>query len=115
MLISGADGKVARNPSSALEYGCQDAVCADAVAAGEGQVQDLRAGLRVFKEHFIKIAQAEQQQRVLGQFAFDAAILGHHGGELRFGGHAAGKLTANGDKIEQDLCDSRVDSPQRNS
>ena len=63
----------------------------DAVARGEGEVEQLRAGLRVLEEHLVEIAEPEEQQRVLGQFAFDAAILRHHGSELRFGGHAAGR------------------------
>ena len=58
-----------------------------AVARGERQVENLRAGLRVLEKHLVKIAEPEQQQRVLGQFAFDAAILRHHGSELGFGGH----------------------------
>jgi len=58
----------------------------DAVAGGEREVQQLRAGLRVLEKHLIEIAEAEEQQRVLRQFAFDAAILRHHGSELRFGG-----------------------------
>src|SRR5450755_382589 len=49
-----------------------------AVARREGEVEELRAGLRVLKKHLVKIAKPEQQQRVPGQFAFDAAILRHH-------------------------------------
>ena len=54
---------------------------------GEGHVENLRAGLRVLEKHLVKIPEPEQQQRILGQFAFDAAILRHHGCELSFGGH----------------------------
>ena len=43
----------------------------------------------VLEKHFVKVAQAEEQEGILGQFAFDAAILRHHGSELRFGRHAA--------------------------
>jgi hypothetical protein len=57
-----------------------------AVARGEREVEQLRAGLRVLEKHLVKIAEAEEQQRVLRQFAFDAAILRHHGRELGFGG-----------------------------
>jgi hypothetical protein len=60
----------------------------DAVARGQRQVEQLRAGLGVLEKHLVKIPQPEQQQRILGQFALDAAILRHHGGELGFGGHA---------------------------
>src|ERR1017187_850760 len=59
-----------------------------AVARSEGEVEELRAGLRVLEKHLVEIAEPEQQQRVLGQFAFDAAILRHHRRELGFGaGH----------------------------
>ena len=83
-----------------------------AVARGEREVEDLRAGLRVLEKHLVKIAEPEQQQRVLRQFAFDAAILRHHGSELGFGGHAAGKLNVNADKIEQVLRKTGVDTPR---
>ena len=82
-----------------------------AVARGEREVQQLRAALRVLKEHFVKIAEPEQQQRVLGQFTFDAAILRHHRRQLGFGGHG-GKLNMNEDKIEQVLSNPCVDSPK---
>ena len=57
------------------------------VARGERQIENLRAGLRVLEKHLVEIAQAEEQQRVLGQFALDPAILRHHGCELDFVGH----------------------------
>ena len=82
-----------------------------AVAGGEGQIEDLRAGLGILEEQLVKIAQPEQQERVPGQFALDAAILRHHGGELGFGGHAAEKVTRMPDKIEQVLSKPRIDSP----
>ena len=56
-------------------------------AFGQRDIQQLRAGLRVLEKHLVKIPQPEQQQRVLWQFAFDAAILRHHGRELGFAGH----------------------------
>ena len=58
-------------------------------------IEQLRAGLRVLEEHLVEIAQPEQQQGVLGQFAFDAAILRHHGSELGFGRHAAKTVPVN--------------------
>ena len=61
-----------------------------AVARRERKVEKLRAGLRVLEKHLVEIAEPEQEQRVLGQFAFDAAILRHHGRELGFGGHRRG-------------------------
>ncbi|OQB90324.1 MAG: hypothetical protein BWX84_01973 [Verrucomicrobia bacterium ADurb.Bin118] len=57
------------------------------IAGGEREVQQRRARLGVFEEHLVKIPQPKQQQCVLGQFAFDAAILRHHGRELGGGGH----------------------------
>ena len=62
------------------------------VARGEREVEQLRAGLRVLEKHLVKIAEAEKQQRVFGQLAFDAAILRHHGRELNFGRHCGGKI-----------------------
>ena len=75
-----------------------------AVARGEREVEQLRAGLRVLEKHLVKIAEPEEQQRVLRQFAFDAAILRHHGRELGFGGHAAGKLNVNGTIASNNFC-----------
>ena len=61
----------------------------DDAALGERDVEQLRAGLRVLEKHLVEIAEPEQQQRVLGQFAFDAAILRHHGRELGVAAHHA--------------------------
>jgi len=47
------------------------------------------AGAQTEEGSVTGIAQPEQQQRVLGQFALDAAILRHHRSKLRFSGHAA--------------------------
>jgi hypothetical protein len=65
-----------------------------------GEIQQLGAGLGVLEKHFVEIAEAEEQQRVLGQFAFDAAILRHHGSELRFGGHLMKTLGGNLFQVE---------------
>ena len=59
----------------------------DAIPGGEGEVEDLGAGLGILKEHLIEIAEAKEQEGVRRQFAFDAAILGHHGSQLGFGRH----------------------------
>ena len=61
-------------------------------AFGEGDIEKLRADLGVFEEKFVKVAEAEQQQRIFGQIAFNAAILGHHGSELGVAGHCAGNF-----------------------
>ena len=60
--------------------------------------------LRVLEKHFVEIAEPEQQQRVLGQFAFDAAILRHHRSELRFGGHSGGNVSGYCVKVERKFC-----------
>jgi hypothetical protein len=39
-----------------------------AVTRGEGEIEDLRPGLGVLEKHLVKIAEPEQQQRVLGQY-----------------------------------------------
>jgi hypothetical protein len=44
--------------------------------------------VRIIKKHLVKIAQPEQQDRVARELAFDTAILGHHGSQLHFSGHA---------------------------
>ena len=74
-----------------------------AIARGEREVQQLRAALRILKKHLIEIAEAEEQQRILRQFAFDAAILRHHGRELGFGGHAADTLRGKFHQVETKL------------
>ena len=56
-------------------------------AFGQRNIENLRSTLRIFEKHFVEIAEPEKQKRVLGQFAFDAAILRHHRCQLRFGGH----------------------------
>ena len=65
----------------------------DPVARGEREVEEMRAGLSVLEEHLVEIPQPEQQERVRGEFALDAAILCHHGRELGFGRHDSGKST----------------------
>ena len=86
-----ADGDLASGLEQPADVGVgrvmRQAAHRHAVARGERKIEKLRAGLRVLEKHLVKIAEPEQQQRVLGQFAFDAAILRHHGGELGFGGH----------------------------
>ena len=51
-------------------------------AFGQGDVEQLRAGAGVLEEQLVKIAQAEEQQGFGRQFAFDAAVLRHHGRQL---------------------------------
>ena len=58
-------------------------------APGERDVEQLRAGLCVLEKEFVKIAQAEEQQRVIRQFALDAPVLRHHRSELRVAAHGA--------------------------
>ena len=50
----------------------------NAVALRQREVEPLRGELRLFQKHFVKVAEAEQQQRILRQLAFDAASLRHH-------------------------------------
>jgi len=49
---------------------------------GRRDIEELRAGMRVFEKHCVEIAQPKTQQRILRQFAFNEAILRHHRGEL---------------------------------
>ena len=62
----------------AITAGFAMAIASGLAALGQGHVQDLRTVLGILKKHFVKVAQPEKQQRVLGQFAFDPAILRHH-------------------------------------
>jgi hypothetical protein len=77
-----ADGDLASGLEQSSDVGIRrvvrQAAHGHAVAGGEGEVDQLRGHLRVLEEHLVEIAEAEKQERVLGQFAFDAAILGHH-------------------------------------
>lgn len=66
----------------------RDAAHRHHAAFGECDVEQLRAGLRVLEEHFEKVPEPEKQERVLRQFAFNAAILRHHRGEFGVAGHA---------------------------
>ena len=99
-----ADGDLASGSKQATDVRVRrvmrQAAHRNAIARGEGEIDQLRASLRVLEEHFVEVAEAEEQERVLGQFAFDAAILGHHGSELRFVRHAAGKLMSNDANVE---------------
>ena len=54
-------------------------------AFGQGDIEKLRAVLRILEKHLVKIAEPKKQKRIPGQFAFDSAILRHHRCELRFG------------------------------
>ena len=60
-------------------------------ALGQRHVEQLRPRLGVLEEHLVEVPQPEQQQRVLGQLALDAAILRHHGRELGVAGHRPGR------------------------
>jgi hypothetical protein len=78
-------------------------------APGEGDVEQLGADLSVFEKHFVKVAQAEEQERVGGQFAFDSAILRHHGRELRVGDHhrnGSGKFFPGETNFVEKICES---------
>ena len=75
-------------------------------ALRERHVEELRAGLRVLKKQLVKVPQPEQQERVFGQLALDAAILCHHRGELGIAGHRAAKLSERAQGAKQILpCD----------
>ena len=65
----------------------RDATHGNGTPSGEGDIEQLRPGQRILKKHFVKISQPKKQQGILGQLAFDAAILRHHGSHLRLGGH----------------------------
>src|SRR5262249_24571506 len=86
-----ADGHLAScaEQSSDVGVGCVkgNAAHGNYAAFGEGDVEQLSAGLGILEEHFVKICQTEEEQRVFWQLAFHAAILRHHRSELSVGGH----------------------------
>ena len=59
----------------------------DGAAPGERDVEELGAALGVLEKEFVKIAQAKEQQGVLGQLAFNAAILRHHRSDFGVAAH----------------------------
>ena len=87
-----------------------DAAHRDDAALGERDVEQLRAALRVLEEHLVEIAEAEQQQRIFRQLAFDAAILRHHGRELGFAGHAGATLGEVRQRVEVKFYTARAAS-----
>ena len=56
-----------------------DAAHGDALAFGEGDVEDLGGAFGVVEEHFVEVTHAEEEEGVVGQFAADSAELLHHG------------------------------------
>ena len=58
-------------------------------AVGERDVEQSRSVLCVLEKQLVKIPEAEEQQRVAGQFVFDAPILRHHRSELGVAAHRA--------------------------
>jgi hypothetical protein len=86
-----ANGDFAPGFKNAADIGIggvkRDAAHGNNAAFCEGNIQELSADLGVFEKEFVEITKAEKKQRIFGQFAFDAAILRHHGSQLDFGGH----------------------------
>ena len=68
-----------------------DAAHGDVAAFGEGDVEEGGRFAGVVEEHFVKVAEAEEEESVGGELAADVLVLAHHGGELR-GGHEAVSL-----------------------
>lgn len=66
-----------------------DAAHGDVAAFGEGDVEEGRGLAGVVEEHFVEVAEAEEEEGVGGKLAADVLVLAHHGGELR-GGHGGG-------------------------
>src|SRR5207248_3704043 len=64
-------------------------------ALRQSDVQQLRPGYCILEKELVKIAEAEQQQRVFRQLTFNAAILRHHRSELRVAGHSRSRLRKN--------------------
>ena len=69
-----------------------DAAHRNRAAFCKRDIEELCAHLGIFKEHFVEIPKPEQQQRILGQFAFDPAILRHHGRQLAIVRHRSQNL-----------------------
>jgi len=58
-----------------------------AVALGERQLEQLGRVDGILEEHLVEVPQPEEQQGILREFAPDPAVLRHHRGQCRFGGH----------------------------
>jgi len=54
------------------------------LALGQGETEQARRGDGVIEKHLVEIAQAEEQDGLARQPAFDLEVLLHHGRELRF-------------------------------
>jgi hypothetical protein len=67
----------------------RDAAHWDRSALGQGHVEELRAVAGVFEKHLVEIAESKQQQRIVGQLAFDAPVLRHHRGKFGLAAHRA--------------------------
>ena len=71
---------------------------------GERDIEDGRRFLGVLEEHFVEVAQAEEEDRVRRQFALDAPVLAHHRcGEV---GHKSGSISIMGrsfDRSKRDI------------
>ena len=65
----------------------RDAAHGGYAAFSQRDVEELRADLGILKKHFVEVTEPEHQQSVFGQFAFNTAILRHHGRELTVAGH----------------------------
>ena len=62
------------------------------LAFGQGEAEKTRGDHGVVEEHFEEIAEAEEQEGVARQAAFDLEILLHHRGQFwGVGGHQGGK------------------------
>ena len=59
-----------------------DAAHGDGVAFGEGDVEDAGGDLGVLEEHFVEVAEAVEEEDVVGEGAAQLLILRHHGSEF---------------------------------
>ena len=66
-----------------------DAAHGDVAAFGQGDIEEGRRFAGVVEKHFVKVAEAEEEEGVGGKLAADVLVLAHHGSELR-GGHGHG-------------------------
>lgn len=97
-----ADGDLASGLEEAGDVGLGgmigQAAHGDALALGEGEVEEGGAGFGIFEEEFVEVAEAEEEEGVAGHFAADAKVLGHHGRGLGAGLSGHGTATVTGER-----------------
>lgn len=96
LLTDGHTSARADEPGDvALRCMMRHAAHGDAVALRECDVEDACCGLRVFEEHLVEVAKAEQEQHIRWQLPPHGEVLLHHRGGCGIGGHGTRIMSGN--------------------